>query len=548
MGSHGRPKKKIAEEFPQVAALAQCLRDLMDVRGVTKDKLLTAAGIRGHSRLDRYLNGEAVPEEKLLKAFFLKPLEAVRELDDEEERALQERYRAAVEEQPPRKATPSDQVPILENDLAAAKNDLADAEKKIERVWRLVALFAVNGEQHRQVAEELRGALRQVEAGLAAAKQQLRDSEEAERQSHAQTEALKFQASWYTQNLTQRAMEIDSLHEHARVMEASLVKALQTISRQGETIQELEDKQLLNDRVSALFRSTIASLEKARSDDEAKYRRALDEWDQAVQGWEREKTELTGQLEKLQREAERKAENSQVSVVSPEQVNAAGAVVMGRAAWHPDGSVPNLEAYWNGHRWTGEKRPAHPAVRKTWRPKGRHAKPEPAEVERNAAAAWQGYCIGYQVMEHQPPGWASSIMAHKPYLPTLLMPRHPMGSLTADAPARQAFEGGFWHAIENRCLTEGEVQKSFRRSKRHTGGGRHASPTNSTVPDLPLVNDALVIDPAVFDPPGIASAIPRSPEHLHQGDGSWSTGMAEPQETEHNEFWATTASRFRLKR
>ncbi|GAA4360742.1 hypothetical protein GCM10023088_00070 [Actinomadura verrucosospora] len=538
MGSHGRPKKKINEDFPQVAALSQYLRDLMEARRLTKDRLLAAAGIRGHSRLDCYLNGDAVPEERVLEAFFVAPLETVRELDDDEARTLRERYRAARDERKPRPATHADQVPILEKDLATAKKDLAAAEETLKRMWGLVALLTAHGERHRQTAEELREALGHLEAGLAAAKQQLREAEEAERHSNAQAEMLKFQASWFSQKLTQRAMRVDGLHEHARVMETSLVKALTRISRQGETIQELKDMQLLQERLSAHYRDTIAVLEKAREDDEDKYRRALEEWGQAVRDWDREKATLTGQVEGLQREVERlKARDGQVSPVSLRRGNMAGAVEWGRPGWYLNSTRPDVEAYWDGQRWTGEKRPAHPAAREMWRPKGRHARPEPTEDERNAVAAWNGYCLCYQLLEHQAPGWAASMIARRPGsdLRVLLLPLGLMAVPTSDDSAYRSFEAGFWRAIENRCLTEGDAQKAFRRSRRNTGGGRHVSPTNSTVPDLPLVSVPFAERPVIDSWSSDWRAI--------EGDGSWNvTGTPAP------DFWAATASLFRLRR
>ncbi|WP_339156238.1 hypothetical protein [Actinomadura luteofluorescens] len=545
MGSHGRPKKKISKDFPQVAALSQCLRDLMDARGLTKDKLLAAAGIRGHSRLDRYLNGDAVPEERLLEAFFIAPLETVRKLDDDEVRTLQQCYRAALDEREPRPATFADQVPILEKDLATAKKDLAAAEETLGLMWGVVTLLAAHGEKHRQAAEELREALGHLEVGLAAAKQQLREAEKAERHSNAQAEMLKFQGSWFSQKLTQRALQVDSLHEHARVMETSLVKALTRISRQKETIQELKDMQLLQEQHSAHYRDTIAVLEKVREDDEDKYRQAMEEWDQTVQDWDREKAALTGQVEGLQREVERlKADNSQVSPVSLRRGNMAGAVEWGRPGWYLNSTLPDVEAYWDGQRWTGEKRPAHPAARDMWRPKGRHARPEPTQDERNAVAAWNGYCAGYQIVEQAPAGWALSLVRGdiRYDLETLLLPLGASIAVPAFSdPARKAYEAGFWRAIENRCLTEGEAQKAFRKSKRNTGGGRHVSPTNSTVPDLPLIPGPLTERPITEPWSSAWRAI--------EGDGSWNvTNTPTHLDGAPHDFWATTASRFRLRR
>lgn len=539
MGSHGRPKKKISGELPQVAALAQCLRDLMDARGVTKERLRAATGIRGHGRLDRYLNGDAVPEERVLEEFFVKPLAAVRELADTEALELRERYAEAVREQPPRRATPADRVPILENDLAAA-------EETIARVWSLVTLFAAHGEQHRQAAEELREALHDLEARLAAAKVQVREAENAERQSDAQVVWLRLQTTWFSQQMSHRAVEIADLHEHARVLERALMDGATTISRQGEAIRALEDRRLLYDRLSVHHRRQIAALHKAREDDEAKYRQALHEWDRAERRWARERAQLADQVADLRQRLDRpQADPVQVGTVSPRRGNAAGPVEIGRAGWHLDAADSTLEVYWDGQQWTGEKRPTSPAAWKALRPRGRHALPEPAWAERAVAAAWQGYCVGFAAAERQRPGWASQVISDRPALPELLVDGRPAPVPAPDDPARYAFEDGLWLAIENRRRTERAVQKSFRRSRRSTGGGRHVSPTASTVPDLPRVTDGLLTGPLV----GIAPfSLAGETEHLLDGDGPWSTSMSRRQNVEHNAFWAATAGRFRLRR
>ncbi|MEV5825256.1 hypothetical protein AB0L25_06760 [Spirillospora sp. NPDC052242] len=526
MGSQGRPKKKINDEYPHVAAFSGCLRDLMEARGLTKEKWLKAAGVKSHSRLDCYINGEAVPEVDVLEVYFVEPLAAVRELDDEEDRRLWALYRAARDELPPKKATSADQVSVLKSRLAAADDTIA-------RLWDLVRMFAAHGEENRRTAEKLRAALRQLEADLAAAKMQLKEAENAARQGHAQAEWLKIQTTWFSHNMTRRAMEIVGLHRHARDLEAELVRSLQTIARQGETIQQLEVKLLLYDRLSAHQRRVIAALRNSRVDDEGRYRRTLAEWDRCARQWEQERWALAGQVADLRRRVDRlKAENLQIGAVSPAQGNATGAVELGRAAWHLDAADPGLEVYWDGQQWTGEKRPASPATRRAGRSRGRHARPEPAWVERNAAAAWQGYCIGYAAVMRERPGWASSVMARKPALPelpSLLIPGRPTAVLTVHDPARQAFEAGFWHAIENKCLTEGEGKGPFRRSRRGTGGGRHVSPTATTVPDLPSI-------------PG-----PRSAHDEPVDDGSWTTRMSGRSGLEHHAFWPSP-SRFRLRR
>ncbi|MFV2172662.1 hypothetical protein ACFHW2_13600 [Actinomadura sp. LOL_016] len=297
---------------------------------------------------------------------------------------------------------------------------------------------------------------------------------------------------------------------------------------------------MLYDRLSVHHRRQIAALHKAREDDEAKYRRALHEWDRAVRRWERERARLADQVADLRQRLDRpRAEPVQAGAVSPGRENTAGPVEIGRAGWHVDAAQSTLEVYWDGQQWTGEKRPTSPVVWKAMRPRGRHAQPEPAWVGLAVEAAWQGYCVGFAAAERQRPGWASQVIADRPALPELLVDGRPAAVPAPDDPDRYPFEDGLWLAIENRCLTERAVQKSFRRSKRNAGGGRHVGPTASTVPDLPRITGPL----------GIASfSLLGETEHLLDGDGPWSTSMSRRQNVEHNAFWAATAGRFRLRR
>ncbi|MGI5330941.1 hypothetical protein [Actinomadura nitritigenes] len=476
MGKHGRPRKEINGEFPQVADFSQYLRDLIDARDITKAELLEAAKVKGHGRLDCYLNGEAVPEPRVLEVYFSAPLASFAPLSDTEAQELQVRYEAACQEREPQPAKWADRVAILEYDLT--------------RMRALAILLAKTSEHNRRTAEELGHVLRTIECDLVIAKQQVSEAENAERQSQAQTRMLSFQATWYTHNLTARAMQITTLQDALRGVEAELQEALATISQHEETIRELEDNRALYDRLSVHHRREIATLKQARQQDQ----------DQ----WSKERGQLAEQVRKLKAELDSlRNEKPQATEVSPIQANAAGPVEEGRPGWHMDGTTPNLQAYYDGQQWTGEKRPAPPMVRAAIRPKGRHAKPEIDEVERRAEAAWQGYCVGYTAVERSAPGWAVSVMANKPVLPELparLLQRPPVPVYSPEDPARQAFEAGFWHAINNRCISEGAIQEAFRNSERVTGGGRHVrpahvSPTAITVPDTSYALDGIIPTP-----------------------------------------------------
>jgi hypothetical protein len=523
MGAHGRPQKKINEEFPQVADFSRCLRELIWAREITKEKLLEAAGVKGHSRLDCYLNGDAVPERRVLEVYFQRPLASFGPLRDAEVQELQVRYEAACQELAPRKATPADRVTILEHDLAA--------------VWRLAGVFAAHNEQNRRVVEELRPALQNLEADLEAAKEQLKDAENAERHSAAQAELLNLQATVNRQELTARALEITGLQGRIQDLEGRLKDALTEVSQHKEAVQELEDNRTLYQYLSRHHRRQINALRKARERDEDKYDRASQEWLRAEDDWRRERAGLTTQVADLQWEVDRlKSENLQASTIFPIQGSAVGPVKLGRPGWHLDATMRDTQAYWDGEQWTGEKRPAPPMVRAASRPKGRHAKPEPREDHESAEAAWQGYCAGYTAAEHAPPRWAASVMAERPFLPEpatqpLLERFGTLVGILGD-PIRQAFEAGFWRAIENKCITEGEqdahlhqIKEAFRTSERVTGGGRHVShtpvsPTAITIPDLPYALDDVLPTATAGTSP--ARPLPRegyspSPPERHNG-------------------------------